>query len=189
MILDNALMFTGTSNGASGGITFAGGLNLDRPTTGTQVSSNIVDLGLIGLPSFASGGGARDMGIGDDPALKLLVVCTQALAGGTSIQAVLSGAPDNGSGLPGAFTAMWSGPVVLLASAVAGAYLANVDVPRTIPGQPVPRFLQLSFVSAGTFTWAGTGGIEATIVVDRFDQLVGATGAVSGYPPGIVIAN
>src|SRR6516162_10864880 len=111
MILDNALMFTGTSNGATGGITFAGGLNADRPTTGTQAASNIVELGVVaGLPNSAAGGGARDMGIGDDPALKLLVVCTQALAGGTNIRVQLQGAPDGGSGTPGSFTTMWDGP-------------------------------------------------------------------------------
>jgi len=190
MILDNALMFTGTSNGATGGITFAGGLNADRPTTGTQAASNIVDLGVVaGLPNSAAGGGARDMGIGDDPALKLLVVCTQALAGGTSIQVQLQGAPDSGSGTPGSYTTMWTGPSVLLAAGVQGAYLANIDVPRTVPGQPVPRYLQLNFISSGTFTWTGTGGIEGTIVLDRWDQIISSAGYSSGYPPGIVIAN
>ena len=193
MILDNSLMFSGTSNGASAGITFAGGLNLDRPTTGTQAASNIIDLGVVnGLPaSAAGGGGARDIGIGDDPAMKLLVVCTQALAGGTSIQVQLQGAPDAGNNTPGSYVTMWTGPVVLLASAVAGAYLANIDVPRTIAGQPPPRYLQLNYISSGTFTWAGgtTGGIESTIVIDRFDQIIGSTSAISGYPAGITIAN
>ena len=191
MILDNALMFTGTSNGATAGITYAGGLNTDRPTTGTQAASNIIDLGVVnGIPATAAGGGgARDIGIGDDPAMKLLVVCTQALAGGTSIQVQLSGAPDAGSNTPGSYTIMWTGPSVLLAAAVQGAYLANIDVPRTIVGQPPPRYLQLNFISSGTFTWAGTGGIEGTIVLDRFDQISSTAGVIGGYPPGIVIAN
>ena len=195
MILDNSLMFSGTSNGASAGITFAGGLNLDRPTTGTQAASNIIDLGVVnGLPaSAAGGGGARDIGIGDDPAMKLLVVCTQALAGGTNIRVQLQGAPDGGSGTPGSFTTMWDGPTVLLASAAAGVYLANIDVPRTVPGQATPRYLQLNYISAGTFTWTGSGGIEASIVLDRFDQLFGTpinnVSTVGGYPAGITIAN
>ena len=193
MILDNALMFTGTSNGATGGITYSGGLNTDRPTTGTQAASNVIDLGVInGIPaSAAGGGGARDIGIGDDPAMKLLVVCTQALAGGTSIQVQLQGAPDAGNNSPGSYVTMWTGPSVLLATAVAGAYLANIDVPRTIAGQPPPRFLTLNFISSGTFTWAGgtTGGIEAAIVLDRFDQISSTAGVIGGYPPGIVINN
>ena len=42
MILDNLLTFTGTSNGATGGIT--SGAQTDAPTTGTQAASNIIDL-------------------------------------------------------------------------------------------------------------------------------------------------
>lgn len=185
MILDSLLCFTGNSKGATG--TIASGPNTDTPTTGTQPASNIIDLGLIGLPSFAAGGGARDMGIGDDPALKLLVEVVSAMAGGTSLQVQLQGAPDNGSGAPGSFTTMWTGPAVLLANLTIGAYLANIDVPRTIPGQPIPRFLQINFISSGTFT--GGGAVEAFIVVDRFDLPIGTTGALSGYPPGITIPN
>ena len=59
MILDNYLQFTA---GAGVG---------DLPTTGTQSSTNVIDLGITsGLPASAvNGGGARDIGIGDDPAL------------------------------------------------------------------------------------------------------------------------
>jgi hypothetical protein len=187
MILDNFLMFTGSSNGTAGGLTT--GPNTDAPTTGTQNSTNVVDLGVIsGIPATAAGGGgARDIGIGDDPMMKLLVVVTSTMAGGTSLQVALQGAPDAGANTPGAFTTMWTGPVVLLAQMTVGAYLANVDVPRTIPGQPLPRYLRLNYISAGTFT--GGGSIEGTIVLDRFDQIVGTTGALGGYPPGVVVAN
>lgn len=185
MILDNFLMFTGTSNGATGGIT--SGANTDAPTTGTQAASNIVDLGVTsGVPSSANGGGARDIGVGDDPMLKLLVLVTVALTGGTSCQAQLQGAPDNGSGAPGSYTTMWTGPAVAEANLVAGAYLANVDVPRTIPGQVLPRFLKLNFISVGTHS---AGAVEGTIVLDRFDQVVGTGGALSGYPAGITVSN
>jgi hypothetical protein len=186
MILDRLLTFTGTSSGATGGIT--NGLQTDSPTTGTQAASNVIDLGIIGLPSFAAGGGARDIAIGDDPMLKLSAIVTTAFAGGTSLTLQLQGAPDNGSGAPGSYTTMWQSQAVLLASLTLGAQLANIDVPRPVPGQPLPRFLQLNFVSSGTFT--GGGSVEAQIVVDRFDQIVGAaTGALSGYPAGVVVAN
>lgn len=184
MILDNLLMFTGTSNGATGGIT--SGANTDAPTTGTQVASNIIDLGLNGIPTSANGGGARDMGVGDDPMLKLLVQVTTAFASGTSLQLVLSGAPDNGSGAPGSYTTMWTSAAIAEASLVVGAQLANIDVPRPVPGQAMPRFLRLQFVTVGTHT---AGAVEATIVLDRFDQPVGTGGALSGYPAGITVAN
>lgn len=185
MILDNFLVFTGTSNGASGGITASA--QGDSPTTGTQTASNIVDLGVSsGIPSSANGGGGRDISIGDDPMLKLLVVITTAFGGGTSLQAELAGAPDDGSGGQGSYTVMWLGPAVLEASLIAGAYLANVGVPRTIPGQALPRFLRLRFITSGTHT---SGVVEGTIVIDRFDQITGTGGALSGYPAGVVVAN
>lgn len=185
MILDNLLTFTGTSNGAVAGIT--AGPQTDLPTTGTQFASNIIDIGLNGIPTSAGGGGARDLGIGDDPAMKLSAIVTTVLAGGTSLGLILSGAPDNGSGLPGAYTVMWQSPaVVVVASLTTGTQLANIDLPRVVSGQPLPRFLRLSFVSVGTFV---SGAVEAQIVLDRNDQIVGATGALSGYNAGVTVAN
>lgn len=186
MILDNFLMFTGTSNGASGGITASA--NTDLPTTGTQVASNIIDLGVVlGIPSYANGGGARDIGTGDDPSLKLLVVVTTTFGGGTDLYCLLSGAPDNGSGSPGSYTIMWQqAAVVVEANLIAGAQLANIDVPRPVNGQAMPRFLRLSFVSTGTHT---SGAVEGCIVIDRNDAVRGTTGALSGYPAGITVAN
>jgi hypothetical protein len=185
MILDNYLTFTGTSNGATGGIT--AGANTDLPTTGTQAASNIIDLGVTsGVPSSANGGGARDIGTGDDPALKLSVIVATALTGGTSLQLQLQGAPDNGSGAAGSYTTMWTSAVVVEASLVAGVQLANIDVPRPVLGQAMPRFLKLNFISVGTHS---AGAVEANIVIDRDDQVVGTTGAYSGYPAGINVAN
>jgi len=111
MILDNLLHFTGTSNGASAGIAYR--LHR-RPTTGTPAASNIVDLGLNGLPASASGGGARDIGVGDDPGHEALRQWSVvAFTVGTSLQLQLQGAPDDsGSGGQGSYTTMWtSGPL------------------------------------------------------------------------------
>lgn len=184
MILDRLLTFTGTSSGATGGIT--SGAQTDAPTTGTQAASNVIDIGIAGLPVSASGGGARDLGIGDDLSLKLLAVVTTAFTGGTSVQLQLQGAPDNGSGSPGSYTTMWTGPVVAEAALTAGAQLANIDLPRPVPGQALPRFYLLNFISVGTHS---ASGVEATIVLDRFDQITSAAGYLSGYPAGITIAN
>jgi hypothetical protein len=111
-------------------------------------------------------------------------------AGGTSIQLQLQGAPDNGSGAPGTYTTMWTSPAFALATLQAGVglQLCNVDMPRLEPTQPVPRFLQLNFISVGTFT-GGLGAIEASIQLDLDQQIMGVTGAYSGYPAGVIVAN
>ena len=70
MILDGLLQFSG--------------VNGDSPTA-TGVSTNIIDLHLVGIPVLANLQGARDMGIGDDPALKLLVLVTTAFTGLTTL--------------------------------------------------------------------------------------------------------
>lgn len=184
MILDGLLLFTGSSNGGTG---ISNGAYTDSPTTGTQPATNIIDLGVLsGVPSSASGGGARDLGVGDDPSLKLSIIVTTALTGGTSLQLQLQGAPDNGSGAPGAYTTMWTSAAIAEASLTTGAQLANIDVPRVVPGQPIPRYLQLNFISVGTH---GAGKVEAQIVIDRDDQILGTTGAYSGYPAGVTVAN
>lgn len=186
MILDGLLLFTGTSNGATS--TIAGAPYYDVPTTGTQDSSNILDLGIAnGIPTSANGGGARDLGIGDAPSLKLMARVVVAFAGGTSLVMQLQGAPDNGSGAPGTYTVMWATAAIVEASLVQGAELANIDVPKAVWLQVLPRFLKLTFVSVGTHT--GGGGVEATIVIDRDDQIIGASGAMSGYPAGQNVAN
>lgn len=182
MILDNYLTFTGTSNGAAGGIT--SGAQTDAPTTGTQVASNIIDLGLSGLPASASGGGARDIGNGVD--LKLSAIVITALTGGTSLQLELSGAPDNGSGAPGSYTVMWTSAAIPEATLIAGAQLANISVPRVVAGQVLPRFLRLRFITVGTH---GAGTIECGIILDREEQIISSAGVYSGYPAGVTVAN
>lgn len=186
MIIDGLLLFTGTSNGASGGITSTA--YTDLPTTGTQVASNIIDLGSskFQAPTSANGGGARDLGIGDDPALKLSARCPTAFSAGTTIQLTLSGAPDSGTGTEGAYTIYWTSPAYAAATVVAGAELCNIDLPRVLFGSVLPRFLKLSFITTSTNS-AGT--IEAMILLDRDDQIIGTTGAMSGYQAGINVAN
>jgi hypothetical protein len=157
MIIDGALQFTGV----------AGTVDTDEPTTGTQVSTNVIDWSV-----------ARDMGIGDNPALKLFVQVMTAFADGTSLQVNLQGAPDNGSGAPGAYTTMISGPVVVEANLIAGARLLEVDLPRPAPAQAMPRFLRLQYVNVGTHT---AGAIYGTILLDRQDA--------PQYPAGQTVPN
>lgn len=158
-------------------------------TVGTYYSNNVLDLGLTGLPTSASGGGARDVGVGDDPALKLVVNIGTAFASGgaATLQIALQGAPDNGSGSPGSYTTMLQSQAYALSALTAGARLLDVDVPRPPAGMALPRFLRLAYIIGGATTTAGT--CISNIVLDRDDQIVGTTGALSGYPAGINIAN
>jgi len=193
MILDGQLLFTGNTVG--------GATPSYVDVIAAQANStNIIDLHIAappGVPVLASGQGARDLGIGDDPALKMLVQCVGTFAGGTPIQVALAGAPDNGSGGAGAFTAWWTSPVVALASLLPGVRLYDMDVPRPPPGVGVPRFLRLNYTIVGTFTSTGTAAgpnswLLGTIALDRFDQMFQGTlhdQFIGGYPPGVVVAN
>lgn len=183
MILDSLWMFSGGTGGAGN----ADGAT-DSPTTGTQVSSNIVDVGMLnGLPASAvNAGGGRDLGIGDDPALKLMVVVTVAFTGGTSLIIAIQAAPDAGNNTPGTWATAATGPTVLTASLIAGARLFDTDLPRVAPGQVPPRFYRLQYTNAGTFT---AGKIEAVLVLDRVDQPELTNAVLSGYPAGVTIAN
>lgn len=185
MILDALWLFTGGTNspGNSDGKT-------DSPTTGTQASSNVVDLGGPGLPASGStpaGYPGRDLGIGDNPALKLMVLVTTAFSGGTSLQIGVGGAPDNGSGSPGSYTQMVAGEVVVEADLLAGVRLLDIDFPRTGPLAPTPpRFIELTYVNSGTHS---AGKIEGLVVLDRSDQIENINGYLSGYPAGITVSN
>lgn len=182
MILDALLQF---DNAASVAI-----------AVGTQASTNVIDFGLgtpaaPAIPSNANGGGARDMGIGDDPALKLLVqVSTTFTSGGAgTLSVAIQGAPDNGSGAPGSYTTWWTSPVYALATLVAGARLLNMDFPRPPAGVAVPRFVRLLY-TVGTATMTA-GAVSAYLVLDRDDQMYNSTNdaVLGGYPPGIAISN
>lgn len=183
MILDSLWLFTGGSGGAGNG----DGVT-DSPTTGTQNSSNIVDIGILsGLPVSASGGGGgRDLGIGDDPALKLMVVVTTAFTGGTSLSVAVATAPDAGSNTPGSYTTAVTGPVVTEANLIAGARILDIDYPRSAPGTVPPRYVRLSYVTVGTHT---AGKIEGLVVLDRIDQPEQTNAVLGGYPAGIIINN
>jgi len=149
----------------------------------------VIDLGIAsGIPSSAQGGGARDMGIGDKPSLKLVVQVLTTFASGTSLQIVLQGAVDNGAGAPGAFSNWWTSPAYAEAALNAGSRLLDMDVPRPPDGIAVPRFLRLGYITVGTHT---AGALQAFIVLDRDDQMYQGTdnAIMGGYPAGINIAN
>jgi len=159
MIEDGALIFTGTPGSTTA--------NFDTPTTGTQQSTNVIDLV-----------NPRDMGIGDDPALKLLVTVKTAFTAGTSLQVQFQGAPDAGGGTPGTYVTYVESGAIAEADLIVGRYLLPIDVPRPPPGVPLPRFYRLQYVTVGTHS---TGQIHSALVLDRADYV--------GYPSGITIPN
>ena len=177
MILDNLLSFGVNQNLAQ--------------VVGNYNSLNSLDLHMAGIPVLSNNQGARDLGIGDDPALKLLVqVSTTFTSGGAgTLQINLQGATDNGAGAANAFSTWWASPAYALATLVQGARLMDMDMPRPPDGVQVPRFLRMSYVIGGATMTAGA--VLAMIVLDRVDQMYqGTSNAIlGGYPPGIVIAN
>jgi hypothetical protein len=179
MILDSLLLFDTAAN-------------LAQPV-GTYYSANILDLGVAsGIPSSANGGGARDLGIGDKPSLKLFAqVNTLFTSGGAGTLSVgIQSAPDNGAGAPGAWTATWwVSPTYALATLVAGERLFDMDMPRPPAGIAIGRYLRMVYVVGGaTFT---AGVLESGIVIDRDDQIYNGTNnaTLGGYPAGVTVAN
>lgn len=177
MILDGLLQFDAANNLAQ--------------VAGTYNSTNVLDLHMAGIPVLANGQGARDMGIGDDPALKLFVCVTTTFTSGGAgtLQVNLQGATDNGAGAPAAFSTWWSSPVYALATLNAGSQLLNMDMPRPPDGIAIPRFLRLTYVIATATMTAGI--VAAYIVLDRMDQPYSSTdnSVLGGYPAGININN
>lgn len=169
MILDAFNSFTNTP--AAGG---------DSPTTGTQNSTNTINLGLT---NPQAGGTARDIGIGDKPALKLLVVVIVAFASGTSLQLALQGSVDNVT-----FSNFWLSPAYAEAALNAGSRLYDMDMPRPPDGIAIPQYLRMSYITVGTHT---AGSLYAGIVLDRDDQPYSSTdnSIMGGYPAGINVAN
>lgn len=172
-------------------LTFDTAANLAQ-VTGTYTSANVIDLHVSGgLPVLANLQGARDMGIGDAPALKMLVqVVTAFTSGGAgTLQVALQGAPDNGSGAPGSYATWWTSPAYALASLNAGSRLYDLDFPRPPDGIAIPRFLRMAYIIAGATMTAGT--VFSSIVLDRIDQMYQSTdnSILGGYPAGITIAN
>jgi hypothetical protein len=181
MILDNLLMFDSP----------LAPRNLAQ-IVATYDSTNIIDLGVIsGIPTSANGGGARDIGIGDDPAMKLLVQVSTAFvsAGGGTLAINLAGAVDNGAGAPAAFSTWWTSPIYTIAQMVAGARLLDMDFPRPPQGVAIPRYVKLQYaIATATIT---AGAVIAGIVLDRDDQFYSSTNnaVMGGYVAGINVAN
>lgn len=183
MILDRLLQFSSAQDVSQ--------------AAGTYASTDVIDFGVgtstsPAIPSNAQGGGVRDMGIGDNPALKFVVQMIEGLdsAGGTATLSVtIQGAPDDGTGSPGSYVSWWASPAYTEAQAVAGARLLDMDFPRPPQGKPVPRFVRLLYTIAGETSTLGT--VSAWLVLDRDDQMYNGSdnSIIGGYRAGINVAN
>ena len=207
MILDAFFAFTTTASPFQ--VPNAAGTTLIGPGAG-GANNQIIDLGVglqttsnptgLAIPGVAADNGAKNLGIGDKPSLKIMVevVGTTGFtsAGTTTAQIQILGAPDNGSGAPGSFTVYASGPTITTvtggvqgAAGAVGSRLCDLDLPRQPEGVAMPRYLELQIVTTGTGTGNPNTLLSAFIVIDRFDQPFGSTGVLSGYVPGVTVPN
>lgn len=136
--------------------------------TGTADSSNVIDLL-----------NARDMGVGDDPGLELLVQVQTAMvsAGGATLTISLNGSTDNST-----YSVYARSRVLTVADMTTpGARLMQFSLPGPLASDALPRYLKLIYTTA-TSTFSA-GALYAALVLDRQDANPPA------YPAGIVIAN
>lgn len=132
--------------------------------TATRVSTNVIDLGI-----------ARDLGIGDNR-LKLFAMLTSALlsGGASTLNVQIQGSTDNST-----YTTMAETGAIAKAQLIAGVRLFDTSIPRPVPGQARPRYLQLRYeVAVSDFT---AGAVTAALVFDRDDNVY--------YPSGIAVSN
>lgn len=151
---------------------------------GTQASTNVISLRAAGqIPVLANLQGARDMGIGDNPALKIsanVVVAFASAASAGTMSVAFQGAPDDGTGAPGTFVTYYTTPVYTTAQlAVTSGGLMNMDVPRPPVGVGMPAYYRLLYtVATATMT---AGSVASYLVLDRTDYIA--------YPAGLAISN
>lgn len=120
--------------------------NKQALTTGTIVSTNVVDLTVL-----------QDLGPGE--AIDYEMIVTTTFVGGTSIQMQLITANNAAMTSP---TVLQSGPVVLTAALVAGAQVDRQTFP--IAGSLAQEFVAVQYVIVGNYT---AGNATAGIVQEH----------------------
>lgn len=133
--------------------------------TATAASTNIFDLQ-----------NARDMGIGDQPALKFFVSTGTAFlsTGSSTLVVTFEGSTDAST-----WDIYASFPSIAKAALVASKRIINGVVPRVAFGFTLPRYLRLNYtVGVADFT-AGT--LNAAIVLDNQEQI--------NYSAGLYVSN
>ncbi len=156
---------------------------LFEPVAGTAVTTGAPSTNVIDLLN------ARDIGIGDDPAVKLSVIVIVAFATGSSslLNTQIQGAP--GASSAGTWTTIVETGDIGAASLASGTQVMNIDMPSILrkgnnmgfgtPANNMIRLLRMNF-SVGTTSFSA-GSITAFLNLDN-DALI-------GYPPGVAILN
>ena len=144
--LSSAGVFSGTA--VNSGTTFA---------VGSTVSANILDTSQ--LASSASGYG-RDIGIGEDLELVVMVTTLFTSSNAGTLQVQLQYAPDS-SGSPGSFVTVAQSIAYAMAALTAGAELLRIKMPPMTPnpvtGSALPKFIQMNYVVGAYNITAGAG--------------------------------
>lgn len=157
---------------------------LFEPLAGTAVTSGAASTNVIDLLN------PRDIGIGDDPAIKLtvLVVAASFSSGSSSkLNTQIQGAP--GASSAGTWTTIVETGDIGAASLASGTQVMNIDMPSILragnnmgfgtPGNNMIRLLRMNF-SVGTTSFSA-GSITAFLNIDN-DALI-------AYPPGLAVLN
>lgn len=168
MIMDSLLLFDGSVS-ATGALVPTAVNSGTTFTVGTTDSANVIDVSQI---ASSAKGLARDVGVGDDPALLIDILVNTDFAGtNATLQVSLETAPDDGSGGIGSWTVLESTAAIPVASLKAG-----FKIPMQVP-PGVLKYLKLVY-TVGTANMTA-GKIISSLVLDR-SQL----GPLSGYPSG-----
>jgi hypothetical protein len=180
--MDNLLLLDGSvsSAGALSG-TLVNNTNnwANPPASGsTYYSVNTIDVSQ--LASSKSGYG-RDIGIGDDPALLLVVSAPVPIIGlaNSTLQIALQVAKDDGTGNPTGWDTIAQSEAIAVGTAGISGEIWRTPIPQANAGY-VPKFYRLAYTIAGAnLATGGTGAILAMIVLDK-----DARGPFSGYQSG-----
>lgn len=153
MILDNTLVF---SDG--------------QAITTSTTSTNVVDLL-----------NARDMGIGDNPAIKLLALVTTAFTtdstNASTLQITVQGSTNSTNS---GFVNLAASAAYAAADLTAGRKIFPIDFPVLMNGQAMPRYIRLGYTS-GVASWS-TGALLAALVLDREDNPIYPKNYDASYP-------
>lgn len=130
----------------------------------TTDSDNVID-----LQNF------RDMGVGDNPAMKVMVTVTTAYAttdAGT-LTITVQGSTDNST-----YSIYASSRALTASEMTAGRQLFPIDLPARGPGDAPPRYLKLIYTVENHFT---AGSVTSALVLDNQQN--------HAYPAGINVLN
>ena len=144
-------------------------------TQSSVITTNITSANVIDLQT------AMDWGIGDDPALKVMVVITSRLTSSSTASTLQVQ-------VVGSSTAQLASPVVYAQSGTFsaaqidalpyGQRVFDIDLPRS--RGTLARYLGLNYVIGGPVALT-TCNLSSFLVLDRDDAVF--------YPPGVVVQN